>query len=201
MFVAPYFLVCVIPILSSLLTSLQLHSFSTEVRRRQALFNFSSTHTIHYSMCSLLPSAQPSAPPLKDFGRQNGTSLTWTVDQPAGTSLRLMLRDSTGSVAQSAPFTVTASRTSHISFNLLTDLLIRFLLISRHELPLQHLRFGYACRKHHHYPFDYHYDTYPDSRCWNFPFFHQSRVWSMVNQQPCRSLGSSWYHRCHLCLK
>ena len=75
-------------------------------------------------MNSLLPSGQPSAPPLKDFGRQNGTSLTWTVDQPAGAPLSFMLRDSTGSVAQSAPFTVTPSCMPHISRNLLINLLI-----------------------------------------------------------------------------
>jgi len=55
---------------------------------------------------SILPGSQPSAPALVDFGRQNGTSLTWKVNVAVGTSIGLTLRDSNGLVAQSAPFTV-----------------------------------------------------------------------------------------------
>ena len=158
--------------MSSLVTSLPvvalLHHNRGSSCLLQALFNFSHSH---HSIYSLLPGGQPSATPLVDFGRQNGTSLTWTVNQPAGTSLGLTLRDSTGKVAQSAPFTVTAStsRKSHISSILLTNLLIRFLLISRHELPHHHhwhwhlqncyWYHDYDRRNHpHHRPCDSRYD-------------------------------------------
>lgn len=56
----------------------------------------------------LQPGAQPSAPSLRDFGQQDGSAYTWTVDLPPGTSVGLTLRDSTGTTAQSAPFTVQA---------------------------------------------------------------------------------------------
>ncbi|EPQ54378.1 hypothetical protein GLOTRDRAFT_130486 [Gloeophyllum trabeum ATCC 11539] len=55
---------------------------------------------------SILPGGQPSAPALVNLGEQQGTSYTWTVTQPAGTSLGLTLRDSSGQTVQSAPFTV-----------------------------------------------------------------------------------------------
>jgi len=59
---------------------------------------------------SVLPGASPSdpnAPALITFGQQTGTSLTWVVDEQAGTSLLLELQDSQGLEALSAPFTVT----------------------------------------------------------------------------------------------
>lgn len=52
----------------------------------------------------LVPGDQPAAPPLRDFGRQDGTSYTWTVDVPPNTSVGLTVEDSTGAVAQSATF-------------------------------------------------------------------------------------------------
>ncbi|KAH7884733.1 hypothetical protein F5I97DRAFT_1891566 [Phlebopus sp. FC_14] len=55
---------------------------------------------------SILPGSSPSAAALENLGQQNGTSVTWTCNIQAGTSLGLTLRDSTGAVAQSAPFTV-----------------------------------------------------------------------------------------------
>ncbi|MFD7169091.1 hypothetical protein [Streptomyces violascens] len=54
----------------------------------------------------LLPGDQPSGPALRDFGQQDGTTYTWTVDLPPGTSVGLTLQDSTGAIAQSAPFTI-----------------------------------------------------------------------------------------------
>ncbi|KAG5642584.1 hypothetical protein DXG03_002535 [Asterophora parasitica] len=56
----------------------------------------------------ILPGNQPGAPALQSFGQVEGTSLTWTVNIAAGTSIGLTLRDSTGNTAQSAPFTVNA---------------------------------------------------------------------------------------------
>ncbi|EIN04875.1 hypothetical protein PUNSTDRAFT_107721 [Punctularia strigosozonata HHB-11173 SS5] len=61
---------------------------------------------------SVLPGGQPSAAALEDLGEQTGTSLTWTVDIAAGTSLGLTLRDSTGALAQSGQFTVQGSSDS-----------------------------------------------------------------------------------------
>ncbi|MER6384092.1 Ser-Thr-rich GPI-anchored membrane family protein [Streptomyces sp. NPDC001118] len=58
-----------------------------------------------YSL-TILPGSQPGAAPLRDLGQQDGTSYTWTADLPAGTSVGLTLKDSTGQVAQSAPFTI-----------------------------------------------------------------------------------------------
>ncbi|MBW0540118.1 hypothetical protein O181_079833 [Austropuccinia psidii MF-1] len=57
---------------------------------------------------SLIPGGQPSAAPVKDFGIQNGDSLLWTVDQPAGTSLTVQIRDSQGNLNYSDKFTVQA---------------------------------------------------------------------------------------------
>jgi len=65
---------------------------------------------------SILPANQPNAQPLVDFGRQTSTSVTWLVNLPAGTAGYLSLRDNTGAVGQSAPFTVaTGSDTSCLS--------------------------------------------------------------------------------------
>ncbi|KAH7921038.1 hypothetical protein BV22DRAFT_1114618 [Leucogyrophana mollusca] len=61
---------------------------------------------------SVLPGSSPTAAALENLGELNGTSVTWTVNQPAGTSLGLTLRDSTGATAQSAPFTVNPGSTT-----------------------------------------------------------------------------------------
>jgi len=61
---------------------------------------------------SILPGGQPSATPIIDFGQQNSTSITWLVNIPSGTSVGLTLRDSTGALAQSAPFNILPSSDS-----------------------------------------------------------------------------------------
>lgn len=55
---------------------------------------------------SILPGNQPSAPAIEDLGDHYGTSYTWVDDLEPGTSVMLALRDSTGAVAQTAPFTI-----------------------------------------------------------------------------------------------
>jgi hypothetical protein len=55
---------------------------------------------------SILPGGSPTAAALEDLGEMNTTSVTWTCNIQAGVSLGLTLRDSSGTVAQSAPFTV-----------------------------------------------------------------------------------------------
>ncbi|KAL5525809.1 hypothetical protein ACEPAG_7146 [Sanghuangporus baumii] len=59
-----------------------------------------------------VPGGQPGAAALVDFGQQNGTSLTWVVNIPAGTSIGLTIRDQSGTVANSAPVNVGSSSDS-----------------------------------------------------------------------------------------
>ncbi|KAI0330228.1 hypothetical protein GY45DRAFT_1251267 [Cubamyces sp. BRFM 1775] len=61
---------------------------------------------------SLVPGGQPAAPALKQFPVQNGNSMTWVVDLPAGTSFSSSLRDSTGAQAFSDIQTVQDSSDS-----------------------------------------------------------------------------------------
>lgn len=58
---------------------------------------------------SLITGGQVSSPILKDFGAQTDTSLTWKVDQPAGSSLSVQIRDSKGKLNYSDKFTVQPS--------------------------------------------------------------------------------------------
>ncbi|CAE6505282.1 unnamed protein product [Rhizoctonia solani] len=51
---------------------------------------------------SIIPGGQAGAAALQDFGQQTGTSLTWTANIAAGTSITFQLRDSTGAVAFSS---------------------------------------------------------------------------------------------------
>ncbi|KAL9714094.1 hypothetical protein Ac2012v2_002402 [Leucoagaricus gongylophorus] len=61
---------------------------------------------------SVLPGNDPTGQALVDFGQQNGTSVSWLVNQQANTALGLTLRDSIGQVAQSASFTVNPGSSS-----------------------------------------------------------------------------------------
>ncbi|KAG8692595.1 hypothetical protein FRC09_011083 [Ceratobasidium sp. 395] len=45
---------------------------------------------------SIIPGKQPGAAALKELPQQQGTSYTWTVDLPQGTSITVQIRDSTG---------------------------------------------------------------------------------------------------------
>ncbi|KAH9442806.1 hypothetical protein Pst134EB_027161 [Puccinia striiformis f. sp. tritici] len=58
---------------------------------------------------SLIPGGQSGGAILHDFGAQNDSSLTWDVDQPAGTSLTVQIRDSKGALNYSDKFTVQPS--------------------------------------------------------------------------------------------
>ncbi|KAF9790865.1 hypothetical protein BJ322DRAFT_414347 [Thelephora terrestris] len=57
---------------------------------------------------SVVPGTSPSSPALFSWSNLTGTSFTWVVAEPSGTSLGLLLRDQTGNTSQSAPFTVQA---------------------------------------------------------------------------------------------
>ncbi|KAI0768046.1 hypothetical protein BD413DRAFT_614715 [Trametes elegans] len=48
---------------------------------------------------SLVPGGQPAAAAIKQFPAQSGTSMTWKVDLPAGTTFSSSLRDSSGEQA------------------------------------------------------------------------------------------------------
>ncbi|CAE6415214.1 unnamed protein product [Rhizoctonia solani] len=61
---------------------------------------------------SIIPGGQAGAAALQDFGQQTGTSLTWTANIAAGTSITFQLRDSTGAVAFSSPVSVQGSSDS-----------------------------------------------------------------------------------------
>ncbi|KAI9623319.1 hypothetical protein KEM48_009501 [Puccinia striiformis f. sp. tritici PST-130] len=58
---------------------------------------------------SLIPGGQSGGAILNDFGAQTDSSLTWDVDQPAGTSLTVQIRDSKGALNYSDKFTVQPS--------------------------------------------------------------------------------------------
>ncbi|KAF9565273.1 hypothetical protein CPC08DRAFT_203518 [Agrocybe pediades] len=56
---------------------------------------------------SLLLAGQPNAAPLVDLGKiDSATSVTWLANLGPGIAGFLNLRDNTGTVAQSGPFTV-----------------------------------------------------------------------------------------------
>jgi hypothetical protein len=61
---------------------------------------------------SLINGGDPTSPILKDFGSQSDSSLTWQVDQPAGSSLTVQIRDSKGKLNYSDKFTVQPSTTT-----------------------------------------------------------------------------------------
>ncbi|KAG5353529.1 hypothetical protein C0989_005976 [Termitomyces sp. Mn162] len=54
----------------------------------------------------LVITGQPNGQALEDLGMVQSTQFSWTVNIPAGTSIGLTLRDSTGQIAQSAAFTI-----------------------------------------------------------------------------------------------
>ncbi|THH14215.1 hypothetical protein EW146_g6097 [Bondarzewia mesenterica] len=61
---------------------------------------------------SFVPANQPSAPAIKSFPQQSGTSLTWLVDLQANTNFNIGLKDSTGNQVYSALVTVQSSSNS-----------------------------------------------------------------------------------------
>lgn len=58
---------------------------------------------------SALPGGQASAPALKSWDSTSDTSVTWTVDLQAGTSLTMSIKDSTGAIAYSDAVTIQSS--------------------------------------------------------------------------------------------
>ncbi|THH31455.1 hypothetical protein EUX98_g2750 [Antrodiella citrinella] len=70
---------------------------------------------------SLIPAAQPSAPALKQFPTQNGTSFTWLTDLPTGSTFTIALKDSTGATAFSDIETVNNSSDTSCLNTAVTD--------------------------------------------------------------------------------
>ncbi|KAI5479496.1 hypothetical protein MNV49_003438 [Pseudohyphozyma bogoriensis] len=59
-----------------------------------------------------IPGGQPSAAALESFPETSDTSVTWTVDIAAGTSISLSLKDSTGTIVYSDQVTIQAGTTT-----------------------------------------------------------------------------------------
>jgi len=55
---------------------------------------------------SLIPGGQASAPAIKQFPTQSGTSYTWLADLPSGTTFTISLKDSSGSQQYSSIITI-----------------------------------------------------------------------------------------------
>ncbi|KAG6877799.1 hypothetical protein C0993_003773 [Termitomyces sp. T159_Od127] len=58
----------------------------------------------------LLPGSQPNGQPVLEFPPTSDQTLTWVANMTVGTSLGITIRDSTGTLAQSAPFTIMNGR-------------------------------------------------------------------------------------------
>ncbi|KDQ59239.1 hypothetical protein JAAARDRAFT_206173 [Jaapia argillacea MUCL 33604] len=86
------------------LAQLTINTPASVVECEPVLLSWTSGTPPYY--LSILPGGQPSAAPLYQFPQQTGTSVTWVVNIASGTSIGLTLRDSTGTTAQSAPFTI-----------------------------------------------------------------------------------------------
>ncbi|PAV19270.1 ser-thr-rich glycosyl-phosphatidyl-inositol-anchored membrane family [Pyrrhoderma noxium] len=56
-----------------------------------------------------LPGNDIEGAPLVDLGEQEGNSVIWEVNVPAGTSVDFVIKDSSGTEAFSAPFTIQPS--------------------------------------------------------------------------------------------
>ncbi|KAJ1307767.1 hypothetical protein OPQ81_001854 [Rhizoctonia solani] len=90
--------------------SLTINTPASVVQCQPAQITWTATNTPVF--VSIIPGGQPGAAALQDFGQQTGSSLTWTVNIAAGTSITFQLRDSTGAVAYSAPTTIQSSSDS-----------------------------------------------------------------------------------------
>ncbi|KIM68376.1 hypothetical protein SCLCIDRAFT_1209192 [Scleroderma citrinum Foug A] len=69
-------------------------------------FDWSGGQAPYY--ISLIPGGQISAPPIKEFPNQEGTSYTWLVDLPVNTIFNFALKDSLGATSYSDILTIGA---------------------------------------------------------------------------------------------
>lgn len=73
---------------------LQVNSLSGVIECEPVLVSWSGGSPPYY--VSFIPGGQPSAPAIKQFAPQQGTSFTWNVDLPAGTEFSTELKDASG---------------------------------------------------------------------------------------------------------
>ncbi|KIP05029.1 hypothetical protein PHLGIDRAFT_129143 [Phlebiopsis gigantea 11061_1 CR5-6] len=83
---------------------LQVNSLSGVIECEPVLISWSGGSPPYY--LSFIPGGQPSAPAMKQFAPQQGTSFTWNVDLPAGTQFSTELKDSSGQPVYSGIQTV-----------------------------------------------------------------------------------------------
>jgi len=84
--------------------SLSINTPSSVVQCQPQLLGWTDGTAPYY--LSVIPGGQPSAAALQTFDTQNGNSLTWKVNQAAGTKLTFSVKDTTGAVAYSDIVTV-----------------------------------------------------------------------------------------------
>ncbi|EJU04712.1 hypothetical protein DACRYDRAFT_20356 [Dacryopinax primogenitus] len=92
----------------ALLARSQIFTPSSAVQCEPVLVTWTATNSPPY-IISVIPGGQVGAAAIENIGTFTSTSVTWSVDIPAGTSLTLQLRDGTGQPLYSAPFTVQTS--------------------------------------------------------------------------------------------
>ncbi|RSH87460.1 hypothetical protein EHS25_003370 [Saitozyma podzolica] len=66
---------------------------------------------------SIIPGGQTTAAAIKNFGQTSATSLTWTVDIPAGQSITFKIVDSTGNINYGSPLTIQSGSSGCLSPN------------------------------------------------------------------------------------
>lgn len=86
---------------------LTINTPSNIVACQPILLNWSDGTGPYY--LSILPGGQPSAPAIKTFPTQTGTSLTWNVDIAANTGITIQIKDSTGATEYSDTVNVQGS--------------------------------------------------------------------------------------------
>ncbi|KAF9476681.1 hypothetical protein BDN70DRAFT_811864 [Pholiota conissans] len=84
--------------------SLTINTPTSVVQCQPQLLSWSGGAPPYY--LSIIPGGQASAAPLKSFDTQTGSSLTWIVDLPSGTSITCALKDSTGATAYTDMVTI-----------------------------------------------------------------------------------------------
>lgn len=89
---------------------MQINSLSGVVECEPILISWTGGTPPYY--LSFIPAGQPSAPAIKQFPPQQGTSYTWVVDLPSGTSFTSELKDASGQPVYSGTQTVEAGSNS-----------------------------------------------------------------------------------------
>ncbi|KAJ6460755.1 hypothetical protein C8R47DRAFT_1327628 [Mycena vitilis] len=95
------------------LSQLTIITPSAPVECQPTLITWSGGTPPYFLTCvTFVNDADDQATILVNFGTLSNNSLTWTINQPAGTNCQLFIKDSTGAPQNSAPFSVSAGSTS-----------------------------------------------------------------------------------------